>query len=190
MSWSEKNRPRSRPRVPCPVLRAPPRRQHLQAPGRAAGWPQAQDCVSCRLGSQPGDAALPRAPATPVTPQRANSGAREDLGAPDTAKAGGGVGGGCTQQRVALLHSRSCPPRRKCAPKLPASAPQELDGPGRKGGPTAPGEADPAKPQGAGASCCRRCQGPIQVQGTEGEASGNQAPAGALRARAAGAAPT
>lgn len=86
--------------------------------------------------------------------------------------------------RVAL-RSRSRPPRRKCAPKLPASAPLELDGLGREGGPMAPGEADPAKPHGAGASRCRRCQGPIQVQGAEGEASGNQAPAGALRARAA-----
>lgn len=69
------------------------------------------------------------------------------------------------------------PPQRKCAPRLPASAPRERGWEERARGPRGPtGRRVPRGRRG-------RCQGPVQVQvpgraggGTEGDASGKQAP--------------
>lgn len=171
LSWSEKHGPRSRP--PCPLSRAPPRRHHLLAPRRAAGWPHAQDCVSCRLGSQPGDAALPSAPATPVTPQQRTWG-RQTL----RRRVGGRQGGGESVHPAEGGPHLGPEPAWLCAPA--AARPGESARPScrrplprnwtrrrAQEAPMAPGEAGPAKPHGAGVRRCGRCQGPIQVQGPE-----------------------
>lgn len=161
LSWSEKHGPRSRP--PCPLSRAPPRRHHLLAPRRAAGWPHAQDCVSCRLGSQPGDAALPSAPATPVTPQQRTWG-RQTL----RRRVGGSQGGGESVHPAEGGPHLGPEPAWLCAPA--AARPGESARPScrrplprnwtrrrAQEAPMAPGEAGPSKPHGAGV---RRC-GPL-----------------------------
>lgn len=124
------------------------------APQRAAVWPHARDGSSGGLGSKPRNAALPgwsgmlvpsRPPSRSSHSAREPSGARDDLGSPDTLYWGPPRRGrwvhpaedapnfGPEPARLCAPHSR--PPRQEWAPKLSASTLQE---PGTKactGGP-------------------------------------------------------